>query len=134
MIQRKQSIFLVLAALISTISAWLGDLWKTVSGWVQAEDITILLVLFLLSALLSGASVFLFKNRKLQLRLGGLNIILNLLLAGYLAYSLSNLPGGFNSEKGIGLLVPFISIVLLIFANRYIRKDEKLVKSVNRFR
>lgn len=134
MIQRKQSIFLILAALVSTVSAWIGDLWKTASGWIQAEDVTVLLLLFLSSAALSAATVFLFKNRKLQMRLGGLNIVLNILLVGYLAYSLSNLPGGFDSEKGIGLLAPFISIAFLIMANRYIQKDEKLVKSVNRFR
>ncbi len=134
MIQRKQSIFLILAGIISSASAWIGDLWKTTAGWIQAEDVPLLLMLFLLSAVLSVASIFLFKNRKLQIRLGLLNIILNILLAGYLAYSLLNLPGGFNSEKGIGLLAPFISIVLLIMANRYIRKDEELVKSVNRFR
>ncbi|MFA7687732.1 MAG: DUF4293 domain-containing protein [Moheibacter sp.] len=134
MIQRKQSIFLILAALVSTVSAWIGDLWKTASGWIQAEDVTVLLLLFLSSAALSAATIFLFKNRKLQMRLGGLNIVLNILLVGYLAYSLSNLPGGFDSEKGIGLLAPFISIAFLIMANRYIQKDEKLVKSVNRFR
>src|SRR5690606_21052598 len=101
MIQRKQSIFLILAALVSTVSAWIGDLWKTASGWIQAEDVTVLLLLFLSSAALSAATIFLFKNRKLQMRLGGLNIVLNILLVGYLAYSLSNLPGGFDSEKGI---------------------------------
>lgn len=134
MIQRKQSIFLLLAGIFSAVSAWLGNLWKTAAGWIQAEDVILLLILFLLSTVLSLSSIFLFKNRKLQLRLGLVNILLNILLVGYLTYSLSNLPGGFNSEKGIGLLAPFISIMLLIIANRYIRKDEKLVKSVDRFR
>lgn len=134
MIQRKQSIFLFLAGIFSAVSAWVGNLWKTATGWIQAEDIIILLVLFLASAVLSLATIFLFKNRKLQMQLGLLNILLNILLVGYLAYSLSNLPGGFDSEKGIGLLAPFISIVLLILANRFIKKDEKLVKSIDRFR
>lgn len=134
MIQRKQSIFLFLAGIFSAVSAWIGNLWKTATGWIQAEDVILLLVLFLLSTVLSLSSIFLFKNRKLQMQLGLLNILLNILLVGYLAYSLSNLPGGFDSEKGIGLFAPFISIVLLIIANRYIKKDEKLVKSVDRFR
>lgn len=135
MIQRKQSIFLFLAGIFSAVSAWVGNLWKTAAGWIQAEDLMPLLLLFLFSAVLSLATIFLFKNRKLQIKLGLLNIILNILLVGYLAYSLSNLPGGFSdSEKGIGLLAPFISIVLLIIANRFIKKDEKLVKSVDRFR
>lgn len=134
MIQRKQSIFLFLAGIFSAVSAWVGNLWKTAAGWIQAEDVIVLLILFLLSTVLSLSSIFLFKNRKMQMQLGLLNILLNILLLGYLAYSLSNLPGGFDSEKGIGLLAPFISIMLLIIANRYIKKDEKLVKSVDRFR
>jgi peptidoglycan/LPS O-acetylase OafA/YrhL len=134
MIQRKQSIFLFLAGLIGAVSTWFADLWKVSTEWVQPEDNTVTLLLFLLSAVVSLAVIFLFKNRKLQIQLNTANVFLNVLLIGYLAYSLSNLPGEFNSEKGIGLLVPFVSIILLLIANRFILKDEKLVKSVNRFR
>lgn len=135
MIQRKQSIYLFLAALVSGISTWVADLWKLAKEWIQPEDTIETLLFFGISALLSLGTLFLFKNRKLQMRLNSLNIILNILLIGYLAYSVSTLPGGFSdSEKGIGLLVPFISIVLLFIANRFIQKDEKLVKSVDRFR
>ncbi len=135
MIQRKQSIYLFLAALVSGISTWAADLWKLAKEWIQPEDNLETLLFFGISALLSLGSIFLFKNRKLQIRLNGANIVLNILLIGYLAYSLSTLPGGFSdSEKGIGLLVPFASIILLFIANRFIQKDEKLVKSVDRFR
>lgn len=135
MIQRKQSIYLFLAALVSGISAWVADLWKIAKEWMQPEDNLGTLLLFLVSAILSLLTIFLFKNRKLQMRLNGLNILLNILLIGYLAFSVSKLPGGFSdSEKGIGLFVPFVSIVLLFVANRLIKKDEKLVKSVDRFR
>lgn len=134
MIQRKQSIYLLLAGIFSTVTTWVGNLWKTAAGWVQADDITLLMVLFLISAVLSVVTIFLFKNRKLQIKLGLLNILLNILLVGYLAYSLSTLPGGLGSEKGVGLFAPFISIALIFIANRYIQKDEKLVKSVDRFR
>ncbi|MBA5629467.1 DUF4293 domain-containing protein [Moheibacter lacus] len=135
MIQRKQSIYLFFAALVSGISTWVADLWKLTNEWIQPEDNIETILFFGISALLSLTTIFLYKSRKLQMRLNGLNVILNILLIGYLAYGLSNLPGGFSdSEKGIGLLVPFISIVLLFIANRFIKKDEKLVKSVDRFR
>ncbi len=124
-----------LAGLVSGISTWVADLWKLAKEWIQPEDNWETLLFFGISALLSFSAVLLFKNRKLQMRLNGVNIILNILLIGYLAYSLSTLPGGFSdSEKGIGLLVPFASIILLFIANRFIQKDEKLVKSVDRFR
>lgn len=136
MIQRKQSIFLILAALISGLSAWVVHLWKTMDGdWVKPEDNVAAGLLFLISTLLSLFALFFFKNRKLQIQVTVMNIILNFLLIGYLIYGLTNLPGGFkDSEKGIGLLSPFAVIVLLMLANHFIRKDEKLVKSVDRFR
>ncbi|HLV23474.1 MAG TPA: DUF4293 domain-containing protein [Moheibacter sp.] len=135
MIQRKQSVYLFLAAIISGVSTWVADLWKIAQEWIQPEDLLATFLLFGVSGLLSLLTIFLFKNRTMQIRLNNLNIFLNILLIGYLAYGLSNLPGGFSdSEKGIGLLIPFISIALLFIANRFIKKDEKLVKSVDRFR
>ncbi|MFA5619913.1 MAG: DUF4293 domain-containing protein [Weeksellaceae bacterium] len=135
MIQRKQSIYLLIAALLSGISTWAANLWKTATEWIQPEDHRITMILFLISAVLSLLTIFLFKNRKLQLTLTGINISLNILLIGYLIYGLTSLPGGLSgSEKGVGLLVPFGSIVLLFIANRLITKDEQLVKSVDRFR
>jgi hypothetical protein len=38
------------------------------------------------------------------------------------------------SEKGIGMLLPIISIVFIALANKAIKKDEDLVKSVDRLR
>src|SRR5690554_3357562 len=135
MIQRKQSIYLFFAGLVSVISTWVANLWKSATEWIQPEDNLETLLLFGVSGLLSILTIFLYKNRKLQMRLNGLNISLNILLIGYLAYVLSNLPGGFaSSEKGVGLFVPFVSIALLVIANRFISKDEKLVKSIDRFR
>lgn len=135
MIQRRQSIYLFLAALVSGVSVWIADLWRVARQWIQPEDNWETLLPFGISALLSVLTIFLFRNRKLQMRLNGLNIVLNFLLIGYLAYRLSTLPGGFSdSEKGIGLFAPFVSILLLFIANRFIKKDEELVKSVNRFR
>lgn len=135
MIQRKQSVFLFFSGIISIVSVWFADLWKSAAHWIQPEDNIMTLILFLFSAFISLATIFLFKNRALQLRLNMVNIILNILLIGYLAYGLSKLPGGFSgSEKGIGLLVPLLSVALLFTANRYIQKDEKLVKSIDRFR
>jgi hypothetical protein len=36
--------------------------------------------------------------------------------------------------KGIGLFIPFISFGLILLSNRAIKKDEELVKSVDRLR
>jgi len=128
MIQRKQSIYLLLAALLAVVLGLFGG------QWMGEENILYINIAFFGSAILSLLSIFLFRNRSLQIKLGLLNIALNIFLVGFLAYSLSKLPGGFVPEKGIGLLSPLVLIGFVLIANRYIQKDEKLVKSVDRFR
>lgn len=62
-------------------------------------------------------------------------MILNLFLLGFFVYRSLSLSGETEvSEKGIGMLLPIVSIVLLVLANRAIKKDEDLVKSVDRLR
>ena len=91
-------------------------------------------IAFFFSAAISFFSILMFKSRKLQMALGWVNIILNILLIGSFIFSLLTLPGGENPEKGIWAIVPLITIVLLSIANRLIKKDDNLVKSVDRFR
>lgn len=135
MLQRKQSILLGLNAVIMPIAAWLLDLWKESKEWLQAEDNVALLALYLLVALFSIISLFSFKNRPNQMKLNWLGVLLNLSIIGFMVFYLLKLPGGLDgSEKGIGLLIPVLSIVFLVIANRWIKADDRLVKSVDRFR
>ena len=136
MIQRIQTIYLLLSAIVSSGLTSLFSLWTNSEGIeVFAEDNLLYLGLFLGSALLSLISIFMFKNRKFQFVLGRLNIILNFILLGLFVYLSLNLSGEtLVSEKGIGMLLPIISIVLLALANKAIKKDEDLVKSVDRLR
>ncbi|QAR30818.1 DUF4293 family protein [Ornithobacterium rhinotracheale] len=135
MIQRIQSVFLFLAAMVSLVISNLVDLWKRGAEWMQSNDYTLIFAMFLSSGILSFAVIFLYRNRKRQLIYNYINIFLNVVLVGLLAYDLYNLPGeGIHSQKGIGLILPLISIILLFMANSGIKKDEKLVKSVDRIR
>uniref|UniRef100_UPI0039A4297C DUF4293 domain-containing protein n=1 Tax=Ornithobacterium rhinotracheale TaxID=28251 RepID=UPI0039A4297C len=135
MIQRIQSVFLFLAAMVSLVISNLVDLWKRGAEWMQSNDYTLIFAMFLSSGILSFAVIFLYRNRKRQLIYNYINIFLNVVLVGLLAYDLYNLPGeGIHSQKGIGLILPLISIILLFMANSGIIKDEKLVKSVDRIR
>jgi hypothetical protein len=64
-----------------------------------------------------------------------MSIIFNFILLGFFVYWSLNLSGeAIVSEKGIGMFLPAISIVLLVLANKAIKKDEDLVKSVDRLR
>jgi len=136
MIQRIQSLYLIGAAITSGLFPFLVPLWtdsSKVAHYFTAEWSYI--ILFGLSTFLSVLSIFLFKTRQNQFVLGRLNIILNLILLGLLIFNLITLSGDNQlSEKGIGLMLPFVSIVLLVLANKAIQKDEKLVKSSNRLR
>lgn len=136
MLQRIQTVYLILAAGVSAGLIFLFHLWETKEGViVYAYDNMLYLSLFLGSAALSLVSIFMFKNRKFQFVLGRLNIILNFFLLGFFVYQSLNVSGEtIVSEKGIGMFLPIISIVLLVLANKAIKKDEDLVKSVDRLR
>ena len=135
MLQRIQSLYLLIAAICSGILS--SSTYLVISDGITYGIIDSLAYVFLFigSALLSLTSIFLYKSRQTQFVLGRLNIILNFILLGLFVYRLLNLPGETaNSEKGIGLLHPIFSIVLLALANKAIKKDESLVKSVDRLR
>ena len=136
MLQRIQTIYLLLSAGVSAGLIFLFPIWKTKDGTVvYAINEILVLALFSLSALFSLISIFMFKNRKSQFMLGRLNIILNFFLLGFFVYQSLNLSGEtVVSEKGIGMFLPIVSIVFLALANKAIKKDEDLVKSVDRLR
>ena len=136
MLQRIQTVYLLIAALFSAGFIFIFKLWVDQSGHpVFIEDVYSALGLTLLSALISLVTIFLFRNRKLQFVLGRINILLNLILLGLFVYWSLTVSGETSvSEKGIGMLTPVFSIVFLVLANKAIKKDEDLVKSVDRLR
>jgi len=136
MIQRIQTIYLLIATGISAGLIFVFYLWTTPEETeFYAQENLLYLSLFMGSALLSLTSIFMYKNRQLQFVLGRLNIILNFILLGLFVYRSLSLSGEIDvSEKGIGMLLPIFSIVFLVLANKAIKKDEDLVKSVDRLR
>lgn len=137
MIQRIQTVYLLFAFLVLLILPYLFPLWTLDNGkpYFFMQNL-LYVVLFGLSATLAVFSIFLYKKRQNQFVLGRLNIILNLILLGLFLYRSLNLSGEtpLVSEKGIGMFVPIFAIVLLVLANKAIKKDEDLVKSVDRLR
>jgi hypothetical protein len=143
MIQRIQTVYLILASAVSGGFIFVFDLWKNLKSEIYALDLfsresfllKVIPLLFMLSAIVSLATIFLFKNRKMQFVVGRLIILINLFLLGLLIYVSLTLPGGILiSEKGIGMFLPIVAILLIVLANKAIKKDEDLVKSVDRLR
>lgn len=143
MIQRIQTIYLLLASIISGGLIFVFHLWKFIEKNVFALDLLnsessllkAIPVLFIVSAILAFVAIFIFKNRKLQFVIGRLTILVHLFLLGLLIYVSLILPGEIAvSEKGIGMFIPILAILLLVLANKAIKKDEDLVKSADRLR
>jgi hypothetical protein len=136
MIQRIQTFFLGLVTLISGALPFVLNLWIDGDGTkFFAKGELWISIGFYASAALALISIFMYKNRQNQFVVNRLNMILNLFLLGFFVYRSLNLSGeNVISEKGIGMLIPVFSIVFLVLANRAIKKDEDLVKSVDRLR
>ena len=144
MIQRIQSIYLLIATLLSGGLIFMLNLWVNEQGTkffvmdsFNTESLLLKVMggLFFVSALLTFIAIFQFKKRQLQFVMGRLAILTNLILLGIVVYFSQNLSGEINvSEKGIGLLIPILTIVFVVIANKAIKRDEELVKSVDRLR
>jgi len=136
MIQRIQTFYLFVVVLLAGICPFFLNLWvETENGPIYAENDVMLSAVFYVIALLALIAILLFKKRQNQFVLNRLNMILNLFLLGFFVYRSLSLSGEtVVSEKGIGMLIPVFSIVFLVLANRAIKKDEDLVKSVDRLR
>ena len=137
MIQRIQTIYLLLAFMLTGILPFFIPLWTMSDGkeyfFMQNQ---VYIVVLGLSTTLSLLSIVSYKKRQNQFVIDRLNIILNLILLGLFVYRSLNLSGETItvSEKGIGMFLPIVAIVLLVLANKAIKKDEDLVKSVDRLR
>lgn len=137
MIQRIQTIYLLFSLIVTGILPFFIPLWKMSdsSAYFFMQN-QFYVILFGLSTTLSLLSIVSYKKRQNQFVIGRLNIILNLILLGLFVYRSLNLSGEILavSEKGIGMFLPIVAIVLLVLANKAIKKDEDLVKSVDRLR
>lgn len=136
MLQRIQTVYLIISALIiGALYLWFPTIINEANEVIIDKNEPLVLGLMIGSVVLAILSIFNFKKRQLQFVLNRLNIILNFVLLGVFVYRSLTLSGEtLVSEKGIGVLIPIISIVFLVMANKAIKRDEDLVKSVDRLR
>jgi len=103
------------------------SIWFTSPLWICAGA----------SLLLTLVTIFLFKNRINQLRLVAFTILLNItfIVLVFLIYANKITKLTLNEPSyQAGIFFPLITLVFLILANRFIRKDEALVKASDRLR
>jgi len=144
MLQRIQTVYLLIAILLGGLVAFLVPFWADsndelvyLNSMLQTGEVFFMIipVIFMVSALMAVLTLISFKNRTKQIIYNRVNIVINFLLLGIVVYHQLNLPGEtMVSEKGIGVFIPLLVIVFLALANKAIIKDDKLVKSVDRLR
>ena len=87
-----------------------------------------------LIAILAFVSLFLFSKRKVQIRL---NTFILLGSIGYEVFLIIQVFEQFETLKELILIhcaLVFLSWIFILLANRYIKKDEALIRSVDRLR
>ena len=145
MIQRIQSIFLLLSA------ATFGALFKLpfatseasttgylADGSFDSFDHPVLLIATILGVLVSILALFLFRQRKTQIKAtyGIMLIAIGLPVMAFLMLGQQVTAESANASlhQEVGLFLPGAAILFSLIAGYFIRKDEKLVQSMDRLR
>ncbi|MCK5846283.1 MAG: DUF4293 domain-containing protein [Bacteroidales bacterium] len=156
MIQRVQSIYLAIVFILIAVMSFLpvvvfhvGDAvfymnifrFEGVQNLSFANELPNIWPLPILSALLavlSVASIFRYSNRKQQMNINMIAMLINFgLLAGIFYYSDLVSKLDIITAKptyDVAAFFPIVTVLLIILANRNIRKDEKLVRESERLR
>lgn len=149
MIQRIQSVYLLLASLagfgqfgLPYLRVPSGDPSTVLPALTDQVynplDNIGLLGLSVLGAAISLVAIFMFKNRPLQRRIAGGAALCSVLLAILLGLSvyklLSILPANSHVAYQAGIALPAVALLLQWLAGKSIKKDEKLVQSMDRLR
>ena len=150
MLQRIQSLYLIGTVLVQVLISQFAFLFftrndvnysLTVLGVSESNGTSIVLdykqvIIVVLACVFAIISISIYKNRKLQIKLTKLIVFICLAQLGFVAVSAYQLSKGDFSNMGIGvatLLIPLCAI-LAILAGKAIKKDEDLIKSVDRIR
>jgi Ca2+/Na+ antiporter len=138
MIQRQQSLWLLLAA----VASFLSFKFPFYTGNIVENNITrfeeleggsnfFLLVVTGASVLISAITIFLYKDRKAQLKLAIVGIMISIIL---LILYFTQLKKFSNGNFALTSILVLVILIGYIMAAKGIRRDEKLVKSLDKLR
>jgi hypothetical protein len=150
MIQRIQTIYMLLTALCMSLAILLpfstylvgeNTLVFNSFGFTLANKQIAFMPLYpilISSALFALVSVFLYKARIRQLMINKINYLLILLVIVLMFIDFGSLDTALGKTQamsyGIGMFLPVAALVFNFLANRGIKSDEKLIKSLDRLR
>ncbi|HLS70304.1 MAG TPA: DUF4293 domain-containing protein [Chitinophagaceae bacterium] len=139
MIQRIQTIWLFIAFLFTLLIFWF-PIYKTNDSILTVGNDFIAIILLVLSMGLSLITIFRFKHRKDQKLYTRINILINIALLAWFFYKINAFREEqltlYNQEGyyWIGAFIPLITIIFLVLALAGVKKDEKLLRSLDRLR
>jgi hypothetical protein len=144
MIQRIQSIWLFLASFFSG-ALFIFPLYHytlaaaTSASLLSARNEYMLLILASIMTLIPLIAIFMFKNRKQQKGMVWISILASVGFIAVMLMKIQNLknavPPATNDNFALpGPVIPALAIVFLLLALSGIRKDDALIKSVDRLR
>lgn len=157
MIQRIQTVYLAIAAIVLAVVFFFpiityineGQIWLEVylkgfqdnSSPALGLSNLMLLPLQLLNGiaiLMAVFSIFLYKNRKMQMRMARLGIVIVLVMVAliffYFGNTLAKVTSTIPDFNHAGTYLILVSLVMFVMANRSIQKDDKLVRAADRLR
>lgn len=135
MIQRIQSVFLAIAVILDG-AFFFNNLYTQAMADPQVWIGISFTVFIALAGLASLGSIFLYSNRKFQIRCVSVTIVLQLIAFGYSVGILISL-GGFGIylwNEAIGAAMLLVALIADVRARKKIKDDEDLVKSMDRIR
>ncbi len=155
MIQRIQTLYLLLAAVLMSLTLflplatiWYGSEELVVKAWFADGTVGFkaplplyLGIILSVATALPFVTIFLYKKRMAQIRLCVSEIVLLLGSAAFIALYcyrmcdvLAELMQDLNFTLGFAALMPVVAIIPMVLAIRGIAKDEALVRSLDRIR
>ena len=131
MIQRIQSIYLFLAAIAMTLISFKVPIYTINETLFMAQDDKKMFILTIVGTILTLLGLFMFKNRKFQMKLIRLTILIQMIIGVRLFMLFNKFEVVLNNNL---LFLMAFTLIALVMAYRGVKKDDDLVRSVDRIR
>lgn len=130
MIQRIQTVFLLLISVASGLGFFflppLDSSYLEITVPIPLESYLVL------SGAIAFLTLLLFKKRKTQLMINRIHFVIQIAFAIVLIYGLLNSID--MNPFLLWLMMPLLNLIFLLLSSRAIRKDEDLIRSIDRLR
>jgi Domain of unknown function (DUF4293) len=140
MIQRKQSLYFLIVSILIVVLYFvpLGTIASdTADIPVYLKNLGVMQFLAYVIGFIGLVCIFLFKNRPLQIKIASLNLILSFALVAWLVveyFFKTDIEAKGDIVISFSILIPLLIMFFIYLSIQAIRKDERIVQSMNRLR